>query len=177
MNHKEQVILVDEHDHEIGTEEKLAAHRLGKLHRAFSVFIFHPTTKELLLQQRQFDKYHCGGLWTNTCCSHPHPGENIIAAAERRLAEEMGIQTSLRTVGAFQYTAHFDNGLIENEYDHVLIGFSTTKQVNFDKKEVAATRWITVVDLNTELKLHPEKFTPWFSAALTLATKRLGDAL
>lgn len=168
MNQQEYVILVDNHDHEIGVEEKLVAHQLGKLHRAFSIFVFHQDTNELLLQQRQLTKYHSGGLWTNTCCSHPRPGEHIIAAGERRLAEEMGLQITLQSAGAFQYTAHFENGLIENEYDHVLIGFSHSKQVNYNKKEVAAVRWVSIPDLQTELTLQPEKFTPWFAAALAI---------
>lgn len=169
MNKKEKVILVDDQDNEIGTEEKLLAHQLGKLHRAFSVFIFHPKTNELLLQQRQTDKYHSAGLWTNTCCSHPRPGEDIVTAGERRLYEEMGLKIVLHSVGAFQYTAYFDNGLIENEYDYVLLGFSDAKKIDYNKNEVATTRWISITDLQTELKKYPEKFTPWFSQALEIA--------
>ena len=127
MTATEYVILVDQTDQEIGIAEKLAAHLENRCHRAFSIFIFrylnHPEqSPELLLQQRAFDKYHSGGLWTNTCCSHPRPGEAVLAAGERRLQEEFGIPASLRALGWFHYIAKFDNGLTENEVDHVLLG-------------------------------------------------------
>src|SRR5689334_15327319 len=124
MTATEQVILVDENDNPIGSAEKLAAHEQGgQRHRAFSVFIFRKRDElEVLLQQRASHKYHCPDLWTNTCCSHPQPGETITQAGERRLQEEMGIATPLTWVGKFHYIAHFDNGLSENEIDHVLVG-------------------------------------------------------
>src|SRR3990167_3018254 len=104
MTATEYVILVDEHDQEIGQAEKLSAHQKNLLHRAFSIFIFHRTPQlELLLQQRALVKYHSAGLWTNTCCSHPHPGETVIQAGERRLQEEIGIRTSLKDLGWFHY--------------------------------------------------------------------------
>ena len=94
---QDQVILVDQNDKQIGTAEKLMAHQQALLHRAFSVFVYRHVDDhlELLLQQRHPDKYHSGGLWTNTCCSHPHPGETVLAAGERRLQEEMGIHYTL----------------------------------------------------------------------------------
>ena len=119
----EEVILVDEHDREIGSGEKLQIHQEGKLHRAFSVLVFN-WKQELLLQKRKETKYHSGGLWTNTCCSHPRPGELTLEAAQRRLHEEMGLTCPLREVGNFIYRAEFENGLIEHEYDHVLAGSS-----------------------------------------------------
>ena len=85
----ERVILVDESDTPLGTMEKMEAHEKGVLHRAFSVFIFN-SNGEMLLQQRALSKYHSGGLWSNTCCSHPREGEATIEAAHRRLQEEMG---------------------------------------------------------------------------------------
>ena len=91
----EEVILVNEQDEQTGTIEKMEAHRKALLHRAFSIFIFN-TRGEMLLQQRALGKYHSPGLWTNTCCSHPRPGEGVESAAARRLKEEMGIETSLR---------------------------------------------------------------------------------
>ena len=101
-----EVILVDLHDNVIGTEEKLTAHREAKLHRAFSIFICNKNDHwELLLQLRHQNKYHTGGLWTNTCCSHPNPNETIADAANRRLQEEMGIITDLHYAGRFHYTA------------------------------------------------------------------------
>jgi len=120
---EEQVILVDENDNEIGVEEKISAHEEPpKLHRAFSVFIFNPQ-KQMLLQQRALSKYHSPGLWTNTCCSHPRPGESSEDAAHRRLMEEMGFDTDLMEAFTFTYKAPFDNNLTEWEFDHVFIGY------------------------------------------------------
>jgi len=169
----EQIILVDEHNREIGQAEKLAAHQQNLLHRAFSVFIFRETpsaTRELLLQQRALHKYHSGGLWTNTCCSHPRPDETVIAAGERRLKEELGISTSLNDLGWFHYNAHFSNGLSENEIDHVLVGrVPADIEVNPDPEEIHAYRWIAVDELEKELAEYPERFTPWLKNALHIA--------
>src|SRR5687768_6590826 len=103
--------------------EKMAAHEKAVLHRAFSVFIFNSDDDKMLLQQRAFVKYHSGGLWTNACCSHPKPGEETLAAAQRRLQEELGFVTDLKKVFHFTYKASFDNGLTEHEFDHVFIGY------------------------------------------------------
>src|SRR5258705_3890201 len=118
---KQEVILVNTDDVALGSMEKMEAHVKGKLHRAFSVFIFN-TNGEMLLQQRAINKYHSGGLWTNACCSHPSPGEDTSSAARRRLKEEMGIATPLKKIFDFVYEASFDNGLTENEFDHVFAG-------------------------------------------------------
>ena len=115
------VILVDENDTPIGICEKLEAHKKKLLHRAFSVFIFNDKN-ELLLQRRAISKYHSGGLWTNTVCSHPAPGEDTISAAHRRLVEEMGFDTEVKEVFTFSYKHEFDNGITENEFDHVIVG-------------------------------------------------------
>src|SRR5579883_2704792 len=155
----ESVILVDTHDQEIGQAEKLEAHKKNLLHRAFSIFIFrhHEATLELLLQQRAFHKYHSPGLWTNTCCSHPRPGEEVIAAGERRLEEEFGFTTRLKNVGWFHYNVHFPNGLAENEIDHVLIGVITpTIQLTPNPEEIATYRWVNISNLQQELLAHPE---------------------
>ncbi len=173
MTATEYVVLVDLNDQEIGRMEKLAAHVKGAMHRAFSVFIFqdsiNPLTPEsrLLLQQRALDKYHSPGLWTNTCCSHPRSGESILDAAIRRLQEEMGFATTLSDQGYFHYTAQFDNGLIENEIDHVLLGAIDSKlPFQFNTAEVATTRWITLRELQAELQENPKAFTPWLPLAL-----------
>ncbi len=162
------VILVDQHDHPIGQLEKLAAHQQGLLHRAFSIFIFNQQG-QLLLQQRHADKYHCGGLWTNTCCSHPQPGESVIQAAERRLQEELGFTVPLTHKGHFTYRAEFDNGLIEHELDHVLVGHSELKNPPFNQEEIAALKWIDIAELKRELEQHPQRYTPWLKQALALA--------
>jgi len=172
MEQKEYVVLVDERDSQIGLEEKLKAHELGLLHRAFSVFLFRKKDNkiELLLQQRAKHKYHCGGLWANTCCSHPRDGEPVIKAGKRRLQEEMGIKdVSLEPVGKFAYKAVFENGLTEHEIDHVLIGHFDSDDINFNPEEVQAVRWVTLDQLEKELIEKPEIFVPWLAKALRKA--------
>lgn len=170
---RNKVILVDNAGNEIGTEEKIAAHREGKLHRAFSIFIFHRGKEglELLLQQRHPNKYHSGGLWTNTCCSHPQPGEKTIAAGERRLYEEIGIKTKLESIGEFQYKASLDNQLIEHEYDYVLIGFVKTKTIDTDENEIIHTRWISLPELEKELAEKPQLYTAWLKPAFDIVKR------
>lgn len=175
MTATEYVILVDQNDQEIGIAEKLRAHQLNQCHRAFSIFIFSNTTphskinahSRLLLQQRATTKYHSAGLWTNTCCSHPRPGESILAAGERRLKEEFGIDTILYNIGWFHYQVPFANGLTENEIDHVLVGtIDLTTPLHPDPNEINAYRWVSMDELHQELKTHLIHFTPWFKQAL-----------
>lgn len=178
MNPVEYVILVDQQDREIGLEEKLAAHQKALCHRAFSVFIFRQNESlqwELLLQQRQEGKYHSGGLWTNTCCSHPRVNEPIVEAGQRRLFEEMGIHCKLQSVGHFHYIAHLDQGLTENELDHVLVGFYPHNEIPFNQAEVKSFRWIELSTLENELKQSPEHFTQWFEQAYQLAKNSLSN--
>jgi isopentenyl-diphosphate delta-isomerase len=164
MQTNDYVILVDEQDNEIGVMEKLRAHELGKLHRAFSVFIFNDK-KELLLQQRAINKYHSGGLWTNTCCSHPSPNETIKDAANRRLYEEMGMTCDLKIINNFIYKTEFENGLIEHEFDYILTGISnSTPQIN--KTEVETYKWQQISEIQNDINLNPNKFTTWFKIAM-----------
>jgi isopentenyl-diphosphate delta-isomerase len=156
----EQVLLVDENDQEIGIMEKMQAHREGLLHRAFSVLIFN-SKNELLLQKRAVKKYHSGGLWTNTCCSHPRPEEQIVSAANRRLKEEMGIQAELNPLFHFIYKTELDNDMIEHELDHVLIGISDSLP-NLNPEEAEDYRFISLAELNKEIKAFPDNFTVWF---------------
>lgn len=160
---EEVVILVDENDNEIGVMEKLQAHVEAKLHRAFSVFIFN-SKGELILQQRALSKYHSPGLWTNTCCSHPRPGEKTIDAAHRRMMEEMGFDCNFNEVFSFVYKAPFTNELTEHEYDHVFIGFSDEIPV-LNKEEAAAYRLSSLEELSKEITNHPENYTVWFKIA------------
>ena len=169
---KTRVILVDEKDREVGTAEKLAAHQQGLLHRAFSIFIFRTLPnrdRELLLQQRAAAKYHSPGLWTNTCCSHPSPGESIPQAARRRLKEEFNLVIPLEYRGQFHYTAHFTNGLTENELDHVLVGTYSNEEITPNPEEIQAFRWMTAEALKEEMLREPEQFTPWLARALEIA--------
>jgi len=160
---KEFVILVDEHDNEIGVMEKMQAHQEGLLHRAFSVFIFNDK-EELLLQQRALSKYHSAGLWTNTCCSHPRPKETIKDAAHRRLFEEMGMSCELSIKTNFIYKTPFDNGLTEHELDYVLIGKSNQNpQINTE--EVESYKWMLIEDIKKDITSNPNQYTSWFKIA------------
>lgn len=155
----EEVILVDRQDNPIGVAEKMAAHLEGKLHRAFSIFLFNQG--EMLLQQRSLGKYHSGGLWTNACCGHPRPGEDLEQSAKRRLREEMGIECLLKKQFSFIYEAKLDGGLIEHEFDHVFFG-SFAKDPILNPEEASSFRWIDMAALDEEIKSYPERFTVWF---------------
>lgn len=167
----ERVILVDEHDRELGTEEKERAHREGRLHRAFSVFVF-DSRGRLLLQRRARTKYHSAGLWTNTCCSHPRPGEGVPAAAARRLREEMGMECALRPSFPLLYRAELDRGMTEHEYDHVLVGECDRDPVP-DPAEVEEWAWVSPAALRREVERRPEAYTYWFRLALPELLDRL----
>ena len=154
------VILVNEEDDAIGVMDKMEVHRKGLLHRAFSIFIFNHRGL-LLLQKRSLVKYHSPGLWTNTCCSHPMPGEKLEEAAKRRLKEELGITTSLRDIFSFTYKATMENGLVEHEFDHVFTGEFEGK-INPDVNEVDDYKYVSILEIKQQLINYPEKFTKWF---------------
>ena len=156
----EKVILVDNNDNEIGTMEKQEAHVKGLLHRAFSVFIFNDKN-ELLLQRRAVNKYHSGGLWTNTCCSHPRQNEKTKEAAKRRLLEEMGMRSALIKQFDFIYNAKLDNNLYEHEFDHVFFGFTNDLPI-INPEEVESYTYKTLEDIGNEIKTTPENYTEWF---------------
>ncbi|HEY9177327.1 MAG TPA: isopentenyl-diphosphate Delta-isomerase [Flavipsychrobacter sp.] len=157
---RDEVILVNERDEWLGLEEKMEAHKKGLLHRAFSVFVLN-SNNEVLLQKRAQHKYHSGGLWSNTCCSHPRAGESTMYAAHRRLQEEMGFDCEIERVFSFRYRAEVDNMLIENEYDHIYVGyFDGTPKLNSD--EVAEYKFVPVDELAARVERNPEDFTVWF---------------
>ncbi len=161
-----EVILVDFDDCEIGTMEKMEAHEKERLHRAFSVFLMQDG--KMLLQKRASDKYHCGGLWTNTCCSHPRPGEETKTAAVRRLKEELEITVEpeeLKEVHSILYRYPFNNGLTEFEYDHLFVGAYHGTWVE-NPEEVDAVKWVEIEWLKKDIVEHAEKYTPWFIIAL-----------
>ena len=160
---EEKVILVDKNDNQVGLMPKLEAHEKGILHRAFSVFIFN-SKYELLLQKRASSKYHSGGLWTNTCCSHPREGEDILDAANRRLDEEMGIKTSLRKVYDFIYKADLDNQLTEHEFDHVFYGVCDNDPI-LNKDEAEDFKWVDMETLNNDIIKDEDNYTVWFEIA------------
>ncbi|MDP4010000.1 MAG: isopentenyl-diphosphate Delta-isomerase [Candidatus Shapirobacteria bacterium] len=168
------VILVDENDQQIGIEEKMKAHEGdGKRHRAFSILIFNEKG-ETMLQQRALSKYHSGGLWTNTCCSHPRPEENTLAAAHRRLGEEMGFDCKLKEVFEYKYQIKLDHGLSENEYLHVFIGkYDEDPIINRDEAE--DWKWISWENLNEDVNKNPGSYTFWFKVTLKELNKRRGE--
>ena len=160
---EEKVILVDKNDNQVGLMPKLEAHEKGVLHRAFSIFIFN-SKYELLLQKRASSKYHSGGLWTNTCCSHPREGEDTLDAANRRLDEEMGIKTSLRKVYDFIYKAELDNQLTEHEFDHVFYGVCDRDPI-LNKDEAEDFKWVDMETLNNDIIKNEDNYTVWFKIA------------
>ncbi|MCB9855529.1 MAG: isopentenyl-diphosphate Delta-isomerase [Phycisphaerales bacterium] len=162
----EHVILVDESDRAIGTSEKLAAHQDGgRLHRAFSIFLF-DSANRLLLQQRAACKYHFPLRWSNTCCGHPRPSEQVVDAARRRLREELGISTDLRGAAQLQYRAVDPaTGLTEHEFLHVLVGAFDGEPCP-SPNEIAAYRWETLDAVEAELASAADQFSPWFPIAL-----------
>lgn len=178
----DELVLVDALDRPLGTASKAQAHLEGLLHRAFSVVLFRKGAQgpEMLISQRAHGKYHSGGLWANSCCSHPRAGESLADAVPRRLQEELGCSAcDLREVGAFVYRAEFANGLAEYEYDHVSVG-RLAGEPKPDPAEVEAVRWVGIDALAVELAEHPEEFCAWaftvFSFTLPLAESVLSEA-
>jgi isopentenyl-diphosphate delta-isomerase len=161
----EYVILVDKKDRQTGIEEKLKAHQEAKLHRAVSIFVMNDDD-QLLIQQRANEKYHCPGLWSNTCCSHPMPGESTENAAHRRLKEEMGFDCGLEYNGAFIYKFPLTNDLTEFEFDHVFFG-KYNGIVTPSPSEVAAFEWKTVAEICYDIIGDSGKYTPWFKMLLS----------
>lgn len=161
----EEVILVDEGDHELGMMEKLEAHRKGVLHRAFSVLLYNKEGK-LLLQKRSSKKYHSAGLWTNTCCSHPRPRQNMETEVTRRLKEEMGIVAETRLAFRFVYKAPLENHITEHELDYVYIGrFDGEPMIN--PEEVEDWKFMPVEEIRADMQRHPDAYTYWFKLIVT----------
>jgi isopentenyl-diphosphate Delta-isomerase len=161
------VILVDNQDRTIGTMEKLEAHKKGLCHRAFSVFIVRKVAGSIqtLLQQRTLEKYHSGGLWSNSCCSHPRPQKDITKEAELRLQYEMGLRCKLIFTEKFHYQAKCTGNITENEWDYLFIGQLDSKP-QLNPNEAMAYRWINLEDLQLELQTQAHIFTPWLHLAL-----------
>lgn len=157
-----EVILVDINDKKIGNMEKIQAHKLGKLHQAFSIFIYNDKN-ELLLQKRSSQKYHSGGLWTNTCCSHPQPSDkrSIEEIAKERLVYEMGIYCNLKKVTTISYNLDVGNGLREHEFNTILIGFSNETPIP-NSFEVSDFQWKKKSEIELNIDKYPNNYTVWF---------------
>jgi isopentenyl-diphosphate delta-isomerase len=162
----EEIILVDKNDKPVGFEEKIKAHENGgKLHRAFSIFIFN-SKGDMLLQLRSVKKHHFGGLLTNACCSHPRKGEELKDAVHRKLKQEFGFDADLAEKFSFVYKATDEkSGLTEHEFDHVFVGKFDGKP-NPNPEEIDDFNWISMANLKKDVAANPEKYTPWFSIAL-----------
>jgi len=157
----EYINLVNSQGKRIGSIEKLQAHITGKLHEAFSIFVFNQQ-KELLLQKRALHKYHSAGLWTNTCCSHASVGESLQKAVHRRLVQEMGFDCPLKEVATFSYkTTNLSNNLIENEFDHIFIGTIDKVKVTLNPDEVCQSKWIDLDSLKNNIDNNPQNYTSW----------------
>ena len=164
IRHKNHVVIVNKQNRKLGIEKKLRAHKDGKLHRAFSIFIFN-SKNQLLIQQRAKNKYHSPKLWSNSVCSHPGPNETYLKATHRRLKEEMGFDCKLKKIFCFIYNTGFRNGLIENEYDCVFVGkFDGKPKPN--KKEIMAYRWIFLKKLKKDISKKPNKYSVWLKMAI-----------
>lgn len=161
---QEEVILVDVCDHQIGTMEKLEAHRSGSLHRAVSIILFNQKG-EMFLQKRAKEKYHSGGLWSNACCSHPRPGEQSNDAALRRTKEELGIEVKLSFAYSFIYKTTLDNNFIEHELDHVYVGrFDGDFKIN--PEEIEGWKYLSYNKIKEDIQLHPSYYTYWFKVII-----------
>jgi len=170
----EEVILVDKDNNAIGIMEKMEAHKKGLLHRAFSIFILN-SKNEILLQKRALNKYHSGGLWTNTCCSHPRENETTLDAANRRLFEEMGMKSKLSKAFEFIYKAKLDNDLTEHEHDTVFIGISDNlPKINLN--EVCDFAYVGIDDLEFDIEKNSDKYTFWLKECFK-NLKRYSDSL
>jgi isopentenyl-diphosphate delta-isomerase len=169
----ESVVLVDAENNAIGSYGKIDAHRDGKLHRAFSILITNPDG-ELLLQQRAACKYHFAQRWSNTCCGHPRPGEQTLAAARRRLGEEFGFSVPLEEITDLQYRVRDPHSnLIEHEHLHVFMGRYDGQPLP-NPEEVSAYRWMLPTRVQRSLALCPEVFTPWFVLLATMLVRSDG---
>lgn len=167
---RNEVTLVDIYDNEIETCSKDLAHKEGKLHRAFSVFLINGN--KMLLQKRAATKYHTPSLWTNACCSHPKLRENVVLSAEKRTFEELGINVKLNEVYSFMYFYKFKEDLIEYEYDHVMLG-NFEGEVTLDPEETSEVKWVEFETLAQWMKNSPKEFTPWFLICCPEILKRI----
>lgn len=192
---KESLILVDEHDVAIGTAEKIDTHRKGLLHRAFSLFIYCADKKMFLLQKRSKEKYHSGGKWSNSCCSHPYKSETWFESLQRAVCDELNLSLyinkdiyckssdspvyldkTLFFAGSFIYSSKYDE-LSEHELDYVFIYVvdSAFNEINTNPSEVSEIKWLTIDEIEKWIEQSPDDFSTWFEKAFNLVKKSLGN--
>lgn len=161
---EDQLIKVDIYDRETGTGGKMEIHRKGELHRAFSVFLV--DGNRMLIQKRHPDKYHSGGLWANSCCSHPRKGELLEEAVRRRLEQELGVTADCKELFDFIYFTRYTDQMFEYEFDHVFLGqFPCGSEIPFDREEIAEVKWVELDWLEKDIVRHPERYSSWFLIA------------
>jgi len=179
LDASETVVLVDDLGNPTGTCNKLHAHQNGDLHLAFSLMIMRQSESgfEYLLQRRAAQKYHSAGQWSNTCCSHPRPGESLTNAVKRRVREELGIEQELNVIAldSFIYNKELNNGLIEHEYDWIFLSYSSVFDFKVNSNEVSEARWLSEEAIVNELALHPENYTVWFKDVFERIIKHHAD--
>ena len=168
MNNQQPInlILVDQFDNFQGFAEKIKAHKNNLCHRAFSIILTNPEKTKIFLQQRQLSKYHCPGLWSNACCSHAVPNEELLNTANTRLTFELNITTKLTHVGSVYYQARLNNNMFEHEYDHIFHGIYLEKTCDFNINEVCACKWVDIKDLMLSIQKKPAEYTPWLPLIL-----------
>ncbi|TSC57993.1 MAG: isopentenyl-diphosphate delta-isomerase [Candidatus Peregrinibacteria bacterium Greene0416_19] len=161
------VILSNEAGSPYGTADLLEAHTgQGKLHKAFSVYVFRKAGSEILIQQRSAQKMLWPLIWANTCCSHPFEGETPSQAGERRLQEELGFTTPLTEQGTFVYRAEDPGRGVEHEHVTILTGETDGADIRPDPAEVAAWKWISLSELAMDMEQNPDQYAPWFHRGL-----------
>ena len=158
-NNSPSVILVDTHNNPIGSTEKMDAHITPQLHRAFSVFLYH--NNKMLIQKRASHKYHSGDKWSNGCCSHPRPGEELVTSVPNRMVEELGFSCDVEEIFQFSYFAKFEENLYEYEYDHVFLGEYDGEYI-LNPEEAQDAKWITLEDLEKDVVVNPTDYSVWF---------------
>lgn len=165
--------LIDNQHTPLGEADKTHIHKRGLCHPAFSVFLLRRKegVLQMLLQQRAATKYHCPNLWANACCSHPPLHAAPLQSAQNRLQEELGVTAALQAAGSFHYIAHFENGLTENEIDHVCWGWYEEDDAPFNPAEVQAIHWMSVNDLKQSMLNQPKDYAPWLAPALAVLEK------
>lgn len=172
---RELVVLVDDVGVPIGEADKLEAHTEGWRHLAFSIFVF-DAARRLLLQRRTLGKYHSGGLWANSCCGHPRPGEDVGAAAARRLAEELGLSCPLTELFTISYRVPVSGGLVENELNHVFVG-SSDQAPDPNAEEVMELEWVSPQLLPDRMASRPERYAEWLKVTLPETLARMSTQI
>ncbi len=176
----QEIELVDSRENVIGYGDKLEVHRLGILHRAFSIFLWDVETKKILIQKRAEGKYHSGGLWSNSCCSHKYKGEEWLTSFARCLKEELGIidenlRNCVEDIGKFQYYSDFGD-MKEHEIDHVVLyvpSYETIAHICPNPREISSIRWMTCEELERELEVFEDGFTSWLPMAFLITNKKI----